>query len=280
MNGLVGSPFTKFLMVSLGANSILTSIMGWKPYLALRAEPHLLRDHQYCLSTINHGQCLVYTANLSRFYGTLSSLVFQYYYFIPAIYRAKPFGKICISDKAIMYALLLQLAFLRLPYTAIPVLSGLLSGFIYALNIGNTANWRFPSFVRSFVYGYVGSIFSELPPRRGNNTIPPSIPAASTNSTTLNTLTSQFDSLSNTNPANNPNPALNTNANTNTNPNPNPSLSRSPSSNIEDSLDFEDNIAMLSALFPSASRQRLIDVLRLSNNDPNVAASRLLDNNS
>ncbi|OMJ21313.1 hypothetical protein AYI69_g5867 [Smittium culicis] len=202
-------------------------------------------------------------------YALITASLVQYFFTIPSIYKTKVFG-VLISDKFFTYMLAFQLSVLQFPHSFIPMASGLVSGLMYKNDVGNIALWRFPAFFNKFAKSFAGNIFmSNYVADRGTNSLPQSAntPYPSNNYPNLESIIgNQPQNISgNLDAASSfiASPRISENI---ASPNTQPDIS-----------DLDDQIAMLQAMFPDSTRERIIIALQSSNYDPNVAASSLLE---
>jgi len=100
------------------------------------------------------------------------SVVYQYLRIIPYAYQFKLFG-VSLSDKAWTYALALQLAVSYTPATLLPVLLGLLTGYIYRSDILPLKGWRVSHKIVRTTREWIGPLLGEERPIRRTNRVLP-----------------------------------------------------------------------------------------------------------
>ncbi|THH30326.1 hypothetical protein EUX98_g3864 [Antrodiella citrinella] len=147
--------FASFLSLSVVVNSLLQFIA----MLALRPLPY-------------------FGTNFNRIHAgptaLLFSVVYQYLRIIPYAYQFKVFG-VSFNDKVWTYALASQFAVSYFPATLLPVLSGLLSGFIYRSEILPLKGWRISHKIVRMAQEWIGPLLGEERPiRRTNRVLPQS----------------------------------------------------------------------------------------------------------
>ncbi|KAI8048011.1 hypothetical protein BDF22DRAFT_747212 [Syncephalis plumigaleata] len=303
-SGFNGAPVTKAALLTVSGLSILASIYRLKPMLHLQLVPHLTVHHQYwrlfvsSLAYASSGETLFggvllyhcraverqygsskYVAMLfttttisvifqiialalarplglvyvpSGPYGMTLAALYQMHAGLPSAYRFKLFGT-TFSDKSLLYLLSLQLMIANWPESVVASISGLIAGWLYRANFLGVKQWRFPGFIRRTTARLLMPIFGSVPVRRSTNTLPMRPPSPTIDTQPIvqqPTNTVRYVSA----------------------------FTTAPTGTEAMSVPSEEQIEMMTNMFPDIPRERIVSVLMESRNDITRAVSALLDN--
>ncbi|KAI8381126.1 uncharacterized protein BYT42DRAFT_565351 [Radiomyces spectabilis] len=203
-------------------------------------------------------------------------MVYQYHRVIPVTYRFRVFG-VTFNDKCFVYFLALQMLISQGFSTIIPCVCGLMAGALWRSDIGNIKRWRFSCRIREFSARYIQPMLATAPTARSSAPLPRQgqvIGLAVDNGLLSGGVLRNRRST--TNDTNLPTTGLPMNG-ASVREYIDTFTGRAPMAAADVTAPAEEDIMMLSMMFPEHPREAIIRALSSANNDLQRAAEIMLN---